>query len=96
MAKNCQYIHTKFFAFYSKYIKSTKKSKNKNVGLFKTDIGIPSNLQSNKNLKREVRFIPYEFFVFHSKCVRGMKNFKKQKYRFLVRNLGLPLTFLLH
>ena len=73
-----------------------KKFKNKNVGLIKTDLGIPSNLQSNKNLKREVRFILYEFFVFHSKCVRGIKKFNKQKFRLFLTNLGVPLTFLLH
>ena len=96
MAKNCQHIHINIFAFYSKYIRSTKKFKNKIVGILKTDLGIPSNLQSNKKLKREVRFIPYEFFVFHSKCVRGIKKFNKQKCRFFITDLGVPLTFLLH
>ena len=73
-----------------------KKFKNKNVGLLKTDLGIPSNLQSNKNLKSEVRFFPYEFFVFHSKCVRDKKKFNNQKWRLFMSNLGVPLTFLLH
>ena len=73
--------HKHFCNFTQSTSEVEKKFKNKNVGLLKTDLGIPSNLQSNKNLKHEVIFIPYEFFVFHSKCVRGIKKFNKQKCR---------------
>ena len=73
-----------------------KKFNNQNEGLFKTDLGIPANIQLNKNLRHDVRFILYEFFAFYSKCVRGTRRLIKKNIDFFMTDLGVPLTFLSH
>ena len=70
-----------------------KKFNKQNEDLFKTDLGIPANIQLNKNLRHDVRFILYEFFAFYSKCVRGTRRLIKKNIDFLWQIWGYLWLF---
>ena len=70
-----------------------KKFNKQNKDLFKTDLGIPANIQLNKNLRHDVRFILYEFFCIILKVRDRYKKINKEKYRFFYDRFGGTFDF---